>query len=74
MPTEVYSAELNRVVANGDSYQKVGLHYEVPNCLPHGGAQVKKRYTLREDKRPHISVECIKELTPADQTATFKEV
>jgi hypothetical protein len=72
--TEVYSAELGKVVATGDPYVKVGHHYEVRNCLPLNGPQVNDKYTLREDKRPQIYVECIQQGQPGIQTALFKEI
>lgn len=73
--TQVYSASLNAVVASGGPYVKVAQFlYDVPNCLPLQGPQVGERYTLREDGRPHISVECIAQGVPGIQTASFKEV
>jgi hypothetical protein len=72
--TDVYSAELGKVVATGGPYVKVGDHYEVPNCLPLNGPQVNGKYTLREDKRPQISVQCIQQGQSGIQTATFKEI
>lgn len=74
--TEVYSAELNQVVANGDPYVGAGLHlWDVPNCLPLAGPQVNERYLLRDgDVRPQISVICIAQGMPGIQTAHFKEI
>lgn len=72
--TEVYDPVTRTVVADGGAYAKVGNHYEVPNCLPLAGPQVNGRYTLREDKKPHISVICTQQGTAGIQTAYFKEV
>ena len=73
--TDVYDFVNRVVVAQGGPYAKVGLHYEVPNCLPLAGPQVGERYTLRDgDTRPQISVRCLTQGTPGLQTATFEEV
>lgn len=73
--TQVYSAELNKVVADGGPYVKDGQFlYEVPNCLPLNGPQVNGRYTLRDGNRPQISVVCTAQGTPGIQTASFREV
>ena len=72
--TEVYSSELNQVVANGDEYRKVSNHYEVANCLPLNGPQVGGRYILRHTGRPQISVKCTQQGAAGIQTAHFTEV
>lgn len=73
--TEVYSVEKQRVVANGDSYVKIGqCLYDVPNCLPLNGPEVGERYQLREALRPMLSVKCIAQGQPGIQTARFQEV
>lgn len=72
--TEVYDAASGQVVANGDAYKKVKLHYEVPNCLPLDGPKLGERYQLRADNLPVISVKCIAQGEAGIQTAKFVEI
>ncbi|MFV3402415.1 MULTISPECIES: hypothetical protein [Pseudomonas] len=73
--TQVYSASLDTVVANGDPYVKTGQFlYDVPNCLPLNGPQVGERYMLIQNGKPQISVICTAQGMPGIQTASFREV
>lgn len=73
--TDVYDSASNKVVATGGAYVKVGLYYDVPNCLPLTGPEVGGRYLLKDgNTRPAISVKCITQGAPGIQTATFQEV
>lgn len=74
--TQVYDFVNKVVVATGNSYQKVGLHYEVPNCIVEPGQNltVNERYQLREEGKATLSVKCLGLPAPGIQTATFAEV